>query len=42
LLGHLPQKGEKVVYEDVEFNIEAAFKYGDLSNSGYEKNVKKG
>ena len=28
LLGHLPQKGEKVVYEDVEFNIEAAFKYG--------------
>ncbi|MXV76216.1 CBS domain-containing protein [Candidatus Poribacteria bacterium] len=28
LLGHLPQKGEKVVYDDVEFNIEAAFKYG--------------
>ncbi len=28
LLGHLPQKGEKVVYKDVEFNIEAAFKYG--------------
>ena len=28
LLGHLPQKGEKAVYEDVEFNIEAAFKYG--------------
>ena len=28
LLGHLPQKGEKVVYEDVEFNIEAAFKFG--------------
>ena len=28
LLGHLPQKGEKIVYEDVEFNIEAAFKYG--------------
>lgn len=28
LLGHLPQQGEKVVYEDVEFNIEAAFKYG--------------
>ena len=28
LLGHLPQKGEKVVYEDVEFNIETAFKYG--------------
>ena len=28
LLGHLPQKGETVVYEDVEFNIEAAFKYG--------------
>ena len=28
LLGHLPQKGEKVVYADVEFNIEAAFKYG--------------
>ncbi|RKU16261.1 hypothetical protein C6503_12575 [Candidatus Poribacteria bacterium] len=28
LLGHLPQKGEKVMYEDVEFNIEAAFKYG--------------
>lgn len=28
LLGHLPQKGEKTVYEDVEFNIEAAFKYG--------------
>lgn len=28
LLGHLPQKGEKVVYEDVEFNIEVAFKYG--------------
>lgn len=28
LLGHLPQKGEEVVYEDVEFNIEAAFKYG--------------
>ena len=28
LLGHLPQKGEKVVYEDIEFNIEAAFKYG--------------
>lgn len=28
LLGHLPQKGEKVVYEDVEFNIEAVFKYG--------------
>ena len=28
LLGHLPQKGEKVVYEDVEFTIEAAFKYG--------------
>lgn len=28
LLGRLPQKGEKVVYEDVEFNIEAAFKYG--------------
>ena len=28
LLGHLPQKGEKVVYEEVEFNIEAAFKYG--------------
>lgn len=28
LLGHLPQTGEKAVYEDVEFNIEAAFKYG--------------
>lgn len=28
LLGHLPQKGEKVVYEAVEFNIEEAFKYG--------------
>ena len=28
LLGHLPKKGEKTVYEDVEFNIEAAFKYG--------------
>ena len=28
LLGHLPQKGEKVVYADVEFNIEAVFKYG--------------
>ena len=28
LLGHLPQKGETVVYEDIEFNIEAAFKYG--------------
>ena len=28
LFGHLPQKGEKVVYEDIEFNIEAAFKYG--------------
>lgn len=28
LLGHLPQQGEKVVYEDLEFNIEAAFKYG--------------
>ena len=28
LLGHLPQKGEKVVYEDIEFNIETAFKYG--------------
>ena len=28
LLGHLPQKGEIVVHEDVEFNIEAAFKYG--------------
>ena len=28
LLGHLPQKGEKVVYEDIEFNIEEAFKYG--------------
>lgn len=28
LLGHLPQKGEKVVYEGIEFNIEAAFKYG--------------
>ena len=28
LFGRLPQKGEKVVYEDVEFNIEVAFKYG--------------
>ena len=28
LLGHLPQKGEKAVYEDVEFNIETVFKYG--------------
>ena len=28
LFGHLPKKGEKVVYGDVEFNIEAAFKYG--------------
>ena len=28
LFGHLPQTGETVVYEEVEFNIEAAFKYG--------------
>ena len=28
LLGHLPQKGEKIVYEDIEFNIEVVFKYG--------------
>ncbi len=28
LFGHLPQKGEKVVYKDVEFNVEAVFKYG--------------
>ena len=28
LLGRLPQTGEKVEYEDYEFNIEAIFKYG--------------
>ena len=28
LLGHLPQTGEKAVYEDIEFNIETVFKYG--------------
>ena len=27
-LGRLPQTGEKVEYEDYEFNIEATFKYG--------------
>ena len=41
LLGHLPQKGEKVVYEDVEFNIEAAFKYG-ISQIRAMKKPKKG
>ena len=28
LLGRLPQKDEKVEYEDLEFNIDEAFKYG--------------
>ncbi len=28
LLGRLPQKGEKVEYEDFEFNIDETFKYG--------------
>ena len=28
LLGRLPQKGEKVEYEDLDFNIEEVFKYG--------------
>ena len=28
LIGRLPQKGEKVEYEDFEFNIDVAFKYG--------------
>ena len=28
LLGRLPQKGEKLEYKDVEFNIEKVFKYG--------------
>ena len=28
LLGRIPQAGEKVEYEDYEFNIEAIFKYG--------------
>ena len=41
LLGHLPEKGEKVVYEDIEFNIEVAFKYG-ISQIRAIKNTKKG
>ena len=28
LLGRLPQKGEKLEYENIEFNIEEVFKYG--------------
>ena len=28
LLGRLPRKGETIEYEDLEFNIDAAFKYG--------------
>lgn len=38
LLGHLPQKGVKVVYEDIEFNIEAAFKYGISQIRAVKKN----
>ena len=41
LLGHLSQKGEKVVYEDVEFDIEAAFEYG-ISHIRAMKKHKKG
>ena len=28
LLGRLPRQGEKIEYEDIEFNIDVAFKYG--------------
>ena len=28
LLGRLPQKGETIVYEDIEFNIDIVYKYG--------------
>lgn len=41
LFGRLPQKGEKVGYEDFEFNIDEAFKYGISQIRAMKKTVKK-
>ena len=40
LLGRLPQEGEKVEYEDFEFNIDEVFKYGITRIRATKKNVK--
>lgn len=40
LIGRLPQEGEKVEYEDFEFNIDEVFKYGITRIRVTKKNVK--
>lgn len=41
LLGRLPQEGEKVEYEDFEFNIDKVFKYGITQIHAMKKTVKR-
>ena len=41
LLGRLPQTGEKVEYEDFEFNIDQVFQISYFWYPSYEKNCKK-